>query len=290
MPHSRGPDPKCHNPPMFADAALSARIDRAEGRLVAQMAAEARSNARGGAVILPISGGVSVFAGPRSPMNKVIGLGFDTALDLHALREIEARWRERDEPVRIELSTLTDPAIAGELSDRGYRLRGFENVLARRLHDLPDPAIFHDISIDLVAQDDVSAWFEVAVDSFANMDGTGSVADDAQSREELARSLGDLLGGMAYSRYLARIDGLPVGEAALHVDDRLALLAGSGTLPAYRGRGVQKALVQRRLHDARDAGCDFAVVVTAPGSRSQDNVMRRGFELLYSRAILIKPI
>jgi GNAT superfamily N-acetyltransferase len=275
---------------MFADATLSARIDRAEGRLVAQMAAEARSNARGGAVILPISGGVSVFAGPRSPMNKVIGLGFDMELDLHALGEIEDRWRERDEPVRIELSTLTDPEIAGELSDRGYRLRGFENVLARRLHDLPDPAVFHDISIDLVGQDDVSAWFEVAVDSFANMDGTGSVADDPLSREELARSLADLLGGMAYNRYLARIDGLPVGEAALHVDDRLALLAGSGTLPAYRGRGVQKALVQRRLHDARNAGCEFAVVVTAPGSRSQDNVMRRGFELLYSRAILIRPI
>jgi len=275
---------------MFADVTLGARIDRAEGRLVAKMAAEARSNARGGAVILPISGGVSVFAGPRSPMNKVIGLGFDRPLDLNALREIENRWRERDEPVRIELSTLTDPAIAGELSDRGYRLRGFENVLARRLDDLPDPAAFREISIDLVGKDDVSAWFDVAVDSFANMDGTGSVADDALSREELARSLGDLLGGMAYSRYLARIDGLPVGEAALHVDDRLALLAGSGTLPAYRGRGVQKALVQRRLHDARTAGCDFAVVVTAPGSRSQDNVMRRGFELLYARAILIKPI
>jgi N-acetylglutamate synthase-like GNAT family acetyltransferase len=275
---------------MFADSTLAARIDRAEGRLVAQMAAEARSDAGGGPIILPISGGVSVFAGPRSPMNKVIGLGFDTELDLDALREVEDRWCEREEPVRIELATLTDPAIGGALSDRGYRLRGFENVLARRLDDLPAPAAFSDISIDLVGADDVTAWFEVAVDSFANMDGTGSVADDPLSREELARSLEDLLGGMAYNRYLARIDGRAVGEAALHVDDRLALLAGSGTRPAYRGRGVQKALVQRRLHDARDAGCDFAVVVTAPGTRSQDNVMRRGFELLYSRAILIKPI
>ena len=51
---------------------------------------------------------------------------------------------------------------------------------------------------------------------------------------------------------------------------------------------MQKALVQRRLRDARDAGCDLAVVVTAPGSRSQANVMRRGFELLYARAILVK--
>ena len=77
-------------------------------------------------------------------MNKVIGLGFDTPLDPLALGEIEDRWQERDEPVRIELATLTDPAMAGELSDRGYRLRGFENVLARRLDDLdgatPAPA------------------------------------------------------------------------------------------------------------------------------------------------------
>ena len=108
---------------MFADATLSARIDRAEGRLVAQMAAESRAGAGGGPFILPISGGVSVFAGPRSPMNKVIGLGFDTGLDLEALGEIEDRWSEREEPVRIELSTLVDPDIAGALSDRGYRLR-----------------------------------------------------------------------------------------------------------------------------------------------------------------------
>ena len=275
---------------MFADTALGARIDRAEGRLCARLAAGARSNQQGGALALPISGGVAIFAGPRSPMNKVIGLGFDTPLDLDALGTIEARWRARDEPVRIELSTLTDPAIAGALSDRGYRLRGFENVLACQLQNLPEPQAFRDVSVDLIADDETQVWFDIAVDAFSNMDGTGSVADEAFTREELARSLGDLLGGMAYDRYLARIDGQAVGEAALHLDDRLALLAGSGTLPPFRGRGVQKALVQRRLHDARDAGCDFAVVVTAPGTRSQDNVMRRGFELLYARAILVREL
>jgi hypothetical protein len=51
---------------------------------------------------------------------------------------------------------------------------------------------------------------------------------------------------------------------------------------------MQKALLGRRLADAQKAGCDLAVVTTAPGSRSQDNVMRRGFELLYTRAVLVK--
>lgn len=51
---------------------------------------------------------------------------------------------------------------------------------------------------------------------------------------------------------------------------------------------MQKALLARRLSDAQAAGCDLAVVTTAPGSRSQENVMRRGFELLYTRAVLVK--
>ena len=281
---------------MFADRNLGARIDRAEGRLCARLAASVRSRGAGGAgvagvaMLAPISGGTAIYAGPQSPMNKVIGLGFDTGLDPVALGEIEARWRERDEPVRIELSTLVDPAIAGELSDRGYRLRGFENVLARRLDDLDGSDVSTGITVELIGDDDLDEWFRIAVDAFANMDGTGSVADEALPREDLERALGELLNVLGMARYLARVDGVAAGEAALNIDDNLAQLAGSGTAPAFRGRGVQKALVQRRLHDARDAGCDFAVVVTAPGSRSQDNVMRRGFELLYSRAILIKPL
>lgn len=75
----------------------------------------------------------------------------------------------------------------------------------------------------------------------------------------------------------------------MRVDGDVAQLSGAGTLPHARGRGVQKALVQLRLSDARRAGCTIAVVTTAPGTRSQANVMRRGFQLLYTRAILIRP-
>jgi len=39
---------------------------------------------------------------------------------------------------------------------------------------------------------------------------------------------------------------------------------------------------------AARAGCDLAVITTAPGSKSQANVMRTGFALLYARAILVK--
>jgi hypothetical protein len=51
---------------------------------------------------------------------------------------------------------------------------------------------------------------------------------------------------------------------------------------------VQTALLAARAADAAAAGCDIAVVTTQPGSRSQHNVQRRGFDLLYTRAILVK--
>lgn len=43
-----------------------------------------------------------------------------------------------------------------------------------------------------------------------------------------------------------------------------------------------------RLAEARDEGCDLAVVTTQPGSKSQENVQRLGFELLYTRAVLVR--
>ena len=63
---------------------------------------------------------------------------------------------------------------------------------------------------------------------------------------------------------------------------------GATTAPAHRRRGVQAALLSARLADARAAGCDIAVVTTLPGSKSQQNVQRQGFELLYARATLVR--
>ena len=62
----------------------------------------------------------------------------------------------------------------------------------------------------------------------------------------------------------------------------------TATAPAHRRRGVQTALLSARLADAAAAGCDVAVVTTQPGSKSQQNVQRRGFDLLYTRAVLVK--
>jgi GNAT superfamily N-acetyltransferase len=70
--------------------------------------------------------------------------------------------------------------------------------------------------------------------------------------------------------------------------DGIAQLSGASTAPAHRRRGIQTALLSARLADAAAVGCGAAVVTTQPASRSQQNVQRRGFDLLYTRAVLVK--
>jgi ribosomal protein S18 acetylase RimI-like enzyme len=79
-----------------------------------------------------------------------------------------------------------------------------------------------------------------------------------------------------------------LGVASLRIDDGLAQLCGAATLPAFRRRGVQSQLLRRRLADACLEGCELALMITQPGSRSQQNGYRQGFLLLYSRALLVK--
>jgi ribosomal protein S18 acetylase RimI-like enzyme len=268
---------------MFIDLLTAARIDRAEAELCAGVARRTDSG-----VVLPIAGGLAIFTTPGSPINKVIGLGFEGHIDEAELVAVESAWGQRNEPVRIELCTLTEPGIAQMFSARGYQLMGFENQLGRQLGDLR-PAPGAGIRVQATDSDaDLNAWKDISVTAFTSMDGTGSVVDEVLDRGEMERIMVQMTSAPGFRRYLAHVNGQPVGAASMRFDNGLAQMSGAGTLPAFRGRGIQKALVHQRLLEAQEEGCDIAVVTTAPGSRSQQNMMKRGFALLYARAILVK--
>jgi GNAT superfamily N-acetyltransferase len=89
-------------------------------------------------------------------------------------------------------------------------------------------------------------------------------------------------------RYAALRDGTLAGGAELRITDGIAQFAGAATAPQHRRHGIQTALLNARLAAAAAAGCDIAIIVTQPGSKSQQNSQRRGFDLLYTRAVLVK--
>ena len=104
----------------------------------------------------------------------------------------------------------------------------------------------------------------------------------------LDRIFGDTVAARGFERFLARRGDVVAGGASLRMQDGVAQLNGAATLPAHRRQGVQTALLRYRLAEAARRGCDVAVVTTQPGSKSQENVQRAGFTLLYVRAIVVK--
>ena len=272
---------------MFASAELAAHIDSAEGRLCADIVRASTDNATSRSLVTPLAGGVVVYAGPGSPMNKGIGLAITEALEEAPIAAVEDAWRDRQEPMRIELSALARPEAATLLTGRGYRLIGFENQLGCALQEWSDAGFGPEIIVESLTAVDEKLWRDVTVDGFAHPDESPT-AHQIFPREVLDAIFMTLGRTSGFRRYVARIDGVVAGSASLRIDGDIAQLAGAATLPAFRRRGVQTALLRHRLREARDAGCTLSVVTTAPGSTSQANVQRRGFALLYTRAILVK--
>jgi hypothetical protein len=86
-----------------------------------------------------------------------------------------------------------------------------------------------------------------------------------------------------WSLYLAQIGGRPAAAATLYIDDRVAYLADATTAPAFRGRGLQTALLRRRICDASAAGIDFVFSGAEPMGTSHRNMERAGLRLHFLR-------
>ncbi len=275
---------------------MAARIERAECRTVLAFAAELK--ARGADVMIEEIGGASaVFAGPGQPFNKLAGLGFAAPIDEDAIARIERAYDARQAELRVELSTLADPPVGALLTRRGYELAGYENLLGLALgpdvvDDLQracDADAARGVIVARAGAGETSGWIETVTDGFCHPD----VFDGPPPTESFPRQA--MLDVMAVSAavpglalYLARRRGEIAGGGSIRILDGLAQLSGASTLPEHRRNGVQSALLRTRLLDAARQGSDLAVVTTEPGSKSQQNVQRAGFELLYARAVLIR--
>ena len=271
--------------PLFCDIALAARIERAEAQLMAAAAQAAGRRGSTGWFVLPCAGGTATYADDGSPFDKVAGLGFAGVAGAEVLDEVERAFGVRDAAVQVELAHLADPAVGTLLTRRGYRLVGFENVLGRRV-DAVSRAVPPGVEVRRLHDGELDAWLDVVAEGVAHPDTEG-VPTHEEFPDAIYRTAERDLVAAGVACYVALRDGVFAGGAGLGMIDGIAQMAGAATAPGHRRRGVQSALLGARLAAAAAAGCDVAVVTTQPGSRAQQNVQRQGFDLLYTRAILV---
>jgi ribosomal protein S18 acetylase RimI-like enzyme len=87
--------------------------------------------------------------------------------------------------------------------------------------------------------------------------------------------------------YLAQDGDTAAGVGMLTIVDDVGHLNTAATLPEYRGRGVQGALMAHRIRDGIALGCKGFVTETwRPGdapNHSYNNMVRQGFDVAYQR-------
>ncbi|HYY23552.1 MAG TPA: GNAT family N-acetyltransferase [Thermoleophilaceae bacterium] len=74
----------------------------------------------------------------------------------------------------------------------------------------------------------------------------------------------------------------PAGAAGLYAAEGVAYLGLAGTMPEFRGKGAQSALLAARIRHAAELGCDLVVTETGERrgnrpSNSYRNILRAGF-------------
>jgi GNAT superfamily N-acetyltransferase len=259
----------------FSDIALSKRLERAEGFACAQYAvARSQQFPKSGAEWIACGGAYAVFDGVESPCTQTFGLGLFEDLTLDTLDEIEHFFIERGAPVLHEVSPFVGVDALDLLCRRNYRPVELSSVLYRSV-ERPAQRPIGPISVHITAPEEADLWSQVSARGWAH------------EHPELMGILLEL-GAVTAARkecqcFLAEWEGMPGAAGVLCMHQGVALFGGAATVPELRRRGLQIALLEERMRCAYDQGCDLAMMVTLPGSDSQRNAQRKGFQIAYTR-------
>ena len=257
--------------------AIALRLERAEAAAsVAFVDARAALAPDVGAVWRSIDGTFAMFDGVASPVTQTFGLGLFEPFERAMIPNLEAFFFERGAIANHEVCEAASPETTAALTDHGYAPIEQSTVLHRSLlTPLPlSPRRSGGPTTRFVTAAEYDLWSRVAAHGWSQSPEHQTFMLDFGALS--ARTRG-------FRCFAAEVDGVLIATAGIAIHQRVGLLAGASTVPEFRGRGAQSALLAARLAYARGQGCDLAMIVTAPESTSQANAERAGFAAAYGR-------
>ena len=267
---------------VHADLALAQRLERTEASANSRFVeARARVNPEVGAEWMEVAGAHAMFDGVQSPCTQTFGLGLFQMPTAQEMDRIERFFRKRQAPVLHEVSPLGDASLVGMLTQRGYRPVELSNVLFLLLSEwAPAQSPRNEgMKTKIAGEEDRDLWAKTSADGWREFTEVASMLSG------LARVIASTEGT---APFCVELDGRMIATGALAIHGGVALFAGASTVPEYRRRGAQRALLESRFEYAKEQGCDLAMIVTAPGSASQRNAERAGFRVAYTRTKWLK--
>lgn len=201
------------------------------------------------------------------------------------IEEILSYYDEHQEKCHIEWNPAVcyrpdswNDELGHYLTDRGFRQGGFRCVWHRlttpNINSLPS-----EIDIRRFGPDEVDHF----IDILSEME-----KKNVQEVSELRHSVAFGEGSTQWHHYIGYFNQIPCCTATLFENGDIGCLDWGHTLPEFRGRGCHKALIDRRVLDAHNAGCEQVFAVTDFNIPSASNLQRAGFQLAYNYTMRIR--
>lgn len=212
---------------------------------------------------------------PGPAFNTIRGL---TSKDIQELEGVLEYYKENNTSVQLEIAPgSSSEDLLRTLAEKGLCQKGFHSVLYGDSMDLieeVDPSI----TVRKLNADEFDLFADLYVRGFGlpNFIKQG-IAQNNQVLYPLD----------SWSFYVAMVDNVPAGIGVLFIQNGIATLSASTTVPEYRRKGVHRALILERAKEAINRNVDYIVGQATFASISSNNMERLGLRIAYTKGIWV---
>ncbi len=208
-------------------------------------------------------------------INRVLGLGVRKDAEPDApialIQEYERRGVSR---FFVPLSPVAQPKTLSSTLER-FGLKHYNNWMRLVRPTADPPTTTTSLEVRRIGTEDARSYGRLVCWNFG-------------WPESLEPWMAATVGRPNWTHYLAFENNRPVAGAAMFKKGHCAWLGFATTDEAFRGKGAQSRLIEMRIRDAADAGCDLVTMETAQPklgkpAPSHSNAVRLGFESLFAR-------
>lgn len=235
-----------------------------------------------------IAGGTMCFGGIGSYLNQGLGIGLNGPITDQELDRFVEFYVSRGVEPQIDVCPFVDESLVAGLEKRRFTVVEFENVLSCEFaqDEQLDQAMKHPWpdAVDIVPVDPDN---DAQVRTYAEVTCKGFIPEDDPAHLEAMLEIATRSTKHPRSKsFLAIAEGKAVGGGGMEATEDVSCLFGASVLPDFRRRGIQSALILRRMQHAQSRGCGLVVIHCKPGIPTERNAARLGFRVAYSKAIM----
>lgn len=256
-------------------AALRTTLARSEAAAARLLATAMRRQGNNEATSEAWAFGSVVSLGPDRYVNRL--LCTETELGSDDIDATIGFFTTRNLTPSIQITSYAGAATTQRLARRGFTVDWTRVLLAAPAaeprsgiggtRETPTGA-----QMSSVHDHDVDGWIHVLAE------GNGAATGEQRERsDEHARAAHGVDGSIDL---LATVNGRPAACGSLQPLGDVAWLGGAATLPEFRGRGLQRMLLNRRLDIAGLDGYEHVAATALPDSTSARNLERAGLTLV----------